>query len=109
ALFGILLFVLFLLLKFFENTYKNKLLLEKKSQDINLLFNQQTMLLQQSNGFVYYHDKYVKVYQTSENVKDVLGHSPEQFTEKVKQLIPQEDLLRIQALLRDALENKKKY
>ena len=109
ALFGILLFVLFLMLKFFENTYKNKLLLEKKSQDINLLFNQQTMLLQQSNGFVYYHDKYGKVYQTSENVKDVLGHSPEQFTEKVKQLIPQEDLLRIQALVRDALENKKQY
>ena len=109
ALFGVLLFVLFLMLKFFENTYNNKLLLEKKSKDINLLFNQQTMLLQQSNGFVYYHDKYGKVYKASENIKDVLGHTPQEFAEKVKQLIPQEDLVRIQALVRDALENKKEY
>src|SRR5690606_40442027 len=82
---------------------------KKNSQDITLLFKQQTMLLQQSNGFVYYHDKYGKVYKTSENVKDVLGFTPEQFSGKVKRLIPKEDLVRIQALARDALENKKEY
>ena len=109
ALFGILIFVLFLMWKFFENTYKNKLLLEKNANEINLLFKQQTMLLQQSNGFVYYHDKYGKVYKASENVKDVLGHSPEEFVKKVKQLIPQEDLVKIQAVAMDGLENKKEY
>ena len=109
GLFGILIFVLFLMLKFFENTYKNKLLLEKNAKEINLLFKQQTMLLQQSNGFVYYHDKYGKVYKTSDNVKDVLGHSPEDFVKKVKQLIPQEDLVKVQAVAMDALENKKEY
>ena len=109
GLFGILIFVLFLMLKFFENTYKNKLLLEKNAKEINLLFKQQTMLLQQSNGFVYYHDKYGKVYKTSDNVKDVLGHSPEDFVKKVKQLIPQEDLIKVQAVAMDALENKKEY
>jgi PAS domain S-box-containing protein len=109
GLFGILIFVLFLMLKFFENTYKNKLLLEKNTNEINLLFKQQTMLLQQSNGFVYYHDKYGKVYKTSDNVKDVLGHSPEEFVQKVKQLIPQDDLAKVQAVAMDALENKKEY
>lgn len=109
ALSGILIFVLYLMLKFFEHTYKNKLLLEKNADEINLLFKQQTMLLQQSNGFVYYHDKYGKVYKASENVKDVLGHSPEEFVSKVKQLIPQEDLVKIQAAAMDALENKKEY
>src|SRR5690606_16849859 len=109
ALIGVLLFVLFLMWKFFENTYKNKVLLEKSANEINLLFKQQTMLLQQSNGFVYYHDKYGKVYKASENVKDVLGHSPEEFVKKVKQLIPQEDLVKIQAVAMDGLENKKEY
>jgi PAS domain S-box-containing protein len=109
ALSGLLIFVLYLMLKFFEHTYKNKLLLEKNADEINLLFKQQTMLLQQSNGFVYYHDKYGKVYKASENVKDVLGHTPEEFVSKVKQLIPQEDLVKIQAAAMDALENKKEY
>ncbi|HLT07187.1 MAG TPA: ATP-binding protein [Cyclobacteriaceae bacterium] len=109
ALFGVLIFVLFLMLKFFENTYRNKLLLEKNTNEINLLFKQQTMLLQQSNGFVYYHDKYGKVYKVSENVKDVLGHSPQDFVKKVKQLIPQDDLAKIQSIAMDALENKKEY
>ncbi len=109
ALFGILLFVLFLMWMFFENTHRNKLLLEKNANEINLLFKQQTMLLQQSNGFVYYHDKYGKVYKASENVKDVLGYSPEEFVAKVKQLIPQEDLMKIQVVAMDGLENKKEY
>lgn len=109
ALFGVLFFVLLLMWKFFENTYKNKLLLEKNANEIKLLFKQQTMLLQQSNGFVYYHDKYGKVYKASENVEDVLGHTPEQFVKKVKQLIPQEDLVKIQAVAMDGLENKKEY
>lgn len=109
ALFGVVLFVLFLMLKFFINIYRNKQLLEKKSTEINLLFNQQTMLLQQSNGFVYYHDKYGKVYKVSDNVEDVLGYTPDQFVTKVKQLIPQEDLDRIQTLAMEGLQNKKEY
>ncbi len=109
ALLALLMVVLYLMLKFFKSTYRNKLLLEKKSMDINMLFNQQTMLLQQSNGFVYYHDKFGKVYKASENVKDVLGHTPEQFSSNVKKLIPQEDLDRIQPIVREALENKREY
>lgn len=109
ALLSLLVFILYLMLKFFKSTFRNKLLLEKKSQDINLLFNQQTMLLQQSNGFVYYHDKFGKVYKASENVKDVLGHTPEEFSLNVKRLIPQEDLDRIQPIVREALENKREY
>ena len=109
ALLTLLVFILYLMLKFFKSTYQNKLLLEKKSLDINMLFNQQTMLLQQSNGFVYYHDKFGQVYKASENVKDVLGHSPEQFSLNVKKLIPQEDLDRIQPVVREALENKREY
>src|SRR5690606_41049909 len=88
---------------------ENKVLLEKKSQDINELFNQQTMLLQQSNGFVYYHDKYGKVYKVSENVEDVLGHTPVQFILNSKKLIKEEDLPKVQDLARDALVNKREY
>lgn len=109
ALFCLLFFVLLLMFKFFKNTYENKILLEKKSEDINQLFNQQTMLLQQSNGFVYYHDKFGKIFKASENVTDVLGFTPQQFINSGKILLSQEDLSRVQAIAREALETKRKY
>lgn len=109
ALCGLLFLVLSLMYRFFKNTYKNKVLLEKKSEAINQLFNQQTMLLQQSNGFVYYHDKFGKVFKVSGNVKDVLGYSPGQFIHKGKSLLSNEDLITVQSLAREALENKREY
>src|SRR5690606_28474372 len=105
ALFGVLFFVLLLMWKFFENTYKNKLLFEKNANEIKLLFKQQTMLLQQSNGFVNYHNKYANISKVSEYVDDVLRPTAEQFVKKVKQLKTQEDLVKIKAVAMESLEN----
>ena len=109
ALVGALLLVFLMMFNFLKNTYKNKIFLEKKTEAINLLFNQQTMLLQQSNGFVYYHDKFGKVFKVSENVTDVLGYSTEQFIKRGKSLLSPEDLDHVQNLARNALRNKLKY
>lgn len=74
-LFGLLLAVLLFIYKYFVLNAKNGMLLKKKSEDMEQLFRQQTMLLQQTKGFIYYHDKEWKLYQLSENVENVTGYS----------------------------------
>ncbi|MDN3688381.1 PAS domain-containing hybrid sensor histidine kinase/response regulator [Cyclobacterium jeungdonense] len=79
SLLALLMLVVFFLSKFFKVTSENNQLLEKKSRDLDQLLRQQTMLLQQSRGFMYYQDKGLKLYHVSDNVKEVLGYSPEEF------------------------------
>jgi PAS domain S-box-containing protein len=74
ALFGLLLIILFFIFKYLKTSHEKNLLLEKNSKELEELFRQQTMLLQQTKGFVYYHDKNWKLYQISENVENVLGY-----------------------------------
>lgn len=74
-----MLLVVFFLSKFFKITSENNQLLEKKSRDLDQLLRQQTMLLQQSKGFIYFQDKNLKLYKISDNIQAVLGYSPKEF------------------------------
>ena len=109
ALVGLLLLVFIMMFNFLKNTYQNKIFLEKKAEAINLLFNQQTMLLQQSNGFVYYHNEFGKIYKVSENVTDVLGYSPEEFIKRAESLVSTEDLVHVQHLIQTSLRSTQKH
>jgi PAS domain S-box-containing protein len=84
ALFGLLLLVIVFISKYFRINSENNQLLEKKSGDLNRLLRQQTILLQQSKGFIYYHNKNWEIYQVSENVNDVLGYTVEEFLNMAK-------------------------
>ena len=64
--------------KYFKITKENSNFLEKKSKNLNQLLKQQTILLQQSKGFIYYQDREDKIYKVSENVREVLGYNPEE-------------------------------
>ncbi|WP_162343937.1 PAS domain-containing hybrid sensor histidine kinase/response regulator [Cyclobacterium salsum] len=79
SLLALLLLVAFFLSRFFKITSESNHLLEKKSRDLDQLLRQQTMLLQQSRGFIYYQDKDLRLYQVSDNIKEVLGYSPKEF------------------------------
>jgi PAS domain S-box-containing protein len=79
SLFALLLLVIFFLSKYFKVTSENNRLLEKKSRDLDQLLKQQTMLLQQSRGFIYYQNENLNLYQVSDNVTEVLGYSREEF------------------------------
>ncbi|WP_339713916.1 ATP-binding protein [Cyclobacterium amurskyense] len=88
ALFGLLTLVIFLIIKYFKITNENNLFLEKKSKHLNQLLKQQTILLQQSKGFIYYQNKEDVIYQVSENVKEVLGNQPDELVnQKLKDFI----------------------
>lgn len=84
ALFGLLLIILVFIFKFLKSSNEKKILLERNSKEMEELFRQQTMLLQQTKGFVYYHDKNWKLYQISENVKNVLGYESVEMLETDK-------------------------
>ncbi|WP_198675272.1 PAS domain-containing hybrid sensor histidine kinase/response regulator [Pleomorphovibrio marinus] len=74
----LLLLVLFLVFKYFRISNEKNVLLQKNSEELKQLIRQQTMLLQQTKGFLYYHNKNWELYQVSENVKEVLGFDPEE-------------------------------
>lgn len=109
ALFGLLLLVILFLSKYFKITSENNLLLEKKSFDLDQLFKQQTMLLQQSKGFIYYHDKNWNTYQVSENVKDVLGYEVEEFGAMPTASLMVEDYKGFLQAIEEVVNQKKDY
>ena len=84
ALFGLLLVILVFIFKYLKTSNEKNLLLEMNSKELEELFRQQTMLLQQTKGFIYYHDKNWKLYQISENVKNVLGYETKEMLETEK-------------------------
>jgi PAS domain S-box-containing protein len=109
ALFGLLFLVILFLLKYFKITNENNRLLEKKSRDLNQLLRQQTMLLQQSKGFIYYRDKNWELYQVSENVEDVLGYSVKMYENMPSEEFMVDDYKAFQQAVDDVVRKKKDY
>lgn len=84
ALFGLLLIILVFIFNYLKTSNEKNSLLEKNSKALKELFRQQTMLLQQTKGFVYYHDQHWKLYQISENVKNVIGYESKEMLDTDK-------------------------
>lgn len=77
-----LLVTLLSVFRYVKSTNKSNALLRKKSSDLEQLFNQQTMLLQQSKGFVFYHNKQWEPFRVSENVENVTGYKPDEIVSR---------------------------
>lgn len=106
GLLALLLLVIFLMMKHSLSIDEKNLQLERKSNEVNQLFEQQTMLLQETNGFVYYHNYNGEVSQVSDNVFDVLGYTPAEFLKKNKSLIGPKDLGKIQEKAAKAINSQ---
>ncbi|MBD8487492.1 response regulator [Echinicola sp. CAU 1574] len=109
GLFLLLILILFLMIRHFRSINEKNYELEKKSDEINLLFDQQTMLLQEINGYVFYHDKKGKIYNVSDNLIEVLGYSKEEFIENNKSYVVQEDLETLRKEAIKAIQEKQDY
>ncbi|GGF37777.1 PAS domain-containing hybrid sensor histidine kinase/response regulator [Echinicola rosea] len=109
GLFALLILVIYLLIRHGISIDDKHIELEKKSQQINRLFEQQTMLLQETNGFVYYHDDTGKVNNVSENVTNVLGFTVEEFLENNKSQIVDQDLIKLQEKAKKAIDARNDY
>ncbi|WP_226332019.1 PAS domain-containing hybrid sensor histidine kinase/response regulator [Echinicola marina] len=110
GLFILLLFIIYFMIKHFRSINSNNYKLQKKSGEINRLFDQQTLLLQGTKGFVYFHDANGKITNVSDNLIDVLGYEKEEFLNNQNRnyLIP-EEFTKLRSEVDKAIENKDEY
>jgi len=109
GLFVLLLIIIYVMIKHFRGINSKNIQLQKKSDEISKLFQQQTMLLQETNGFVYYISSEGAVSNVSENLEDVLGYSKEDFVKNNRSYIIKEDLAKLQRKAWKAVEEKSEY
>jgi len=99
--------VLVLLFIFSRQTAENNQMLTEASEELDQLFKQQTMLLQESNSFVYYLDAKGQLIRVSENIESVMGYTPEEYLGIVEQTRDSMIAEEIQAKCNKAVQEKK--
>lgn len=86
-LFGLLVVlvsVLLALFKLIKNVQTSNNALEKSAEKIQELFRRQTLLLQESKGFVYFQNSNGEMTAVSDEVMNVLGYTQEDFMQNFK-------------------------
>lgn len=104
----VLLGVLILLLyQYSKNSQLANQTLEKNALEIEELFRRQTLLLQESKGFIYFQDPNGKMTKVGDEVKEVLGYTPEYFLEHFRSFISEEDNAMLGNLVKESVKQKK--
>jgi len=86
-LFGLLVVMVTVLLVLFNlirNIQVSNTALEKSADEIQELFRRQTLLLQESKGFVYFQNASGKMTAVGEEIMNVLGYTQEEFMQNFK-------------------------
>jgi PAS domain S-box-containing protein len=104
----LLLLILFLvvLYKFIKNTQSSNEILAKNALEINELFNRQTLLLQESKGFIYFQDANGEMTAVSKEVENVLGYDPEDFKINFRKYYP-DAVATLRSMIKTTIEEKK--
>ncbi|MBS9523080.1 response regulator [Litoribacter ruber] len=108
-LFLLLCVLMVMLFKFSKETTESYQLLSSTTSELNQLFRQQTMLLQESNSFVYYHDAKGKIFKVSENIESVLGYTEEDFMDNFRRIFPHNELRHVRQKAKEAVRTRKDY
>ncbi|MFD2033551.1 ATP-binding protein [Belliella marina] len=83
----LLLIVILILYRFIKSAQESNDLLKEKSEKINELFRQQSLLLQESKGFIYFQDADRKITSVSSEVKEILGYEVPEFKKNFREYI----------------------
>ncbi|MCH7414709.1 ATP-binding protein [Belliella sp. R4-6] len=102
----LLLMVILILYRFIKNAQESNDLLEEKSEKINELFRQQSLLLQESKGFIYFQNINREMINVSSEVKDVLGYDPDFFIDNFQKFIPKDQWDELVGNIDRAIENQ---
>lgn len=76
---------------------------EASIKEIQELFDQQSMLLHELKGFVFFHDYKGEITRVSPEVGETLGHSPQDFIDAFKYPIKDPDALKVREIVFGAL------
>jgi len=109
-LFGLLVllvFVILILYKFIKNTQYANELLSRNSEEIEELFRRQTLLLQESKGFIYFQGANGEMTKVGEEVYNILGYTKNDFIRNFKKYILNEDKLTLNKIIQDSIKEKK--
>jgi PAS domain S-box-containing protein len=90
ALLALIVIVFLFLSQFNRSVAASTISLAKSAQKIEELFKRQTMLLQESNGFIYFQNELNDMTSVGEEVTNVLGYEPEEFIRDFRSYIAPE-------------------
>lgn len=102
----LLLIVILILYRFIKNARISNEILKENSEKINRLFRQQSLLLQESKGFIYFQDAERKMISVSSEVKEVLGHDAEVFKTNFYKYISNGDIEKLNRTITKAIKNR---
>lgn len=101
----LLLLVIFILNRFIKNARIANEILKENSEKIKGLFRQQSLLLQESKGFIYFQDANRNMTSVSAEVMDVLGYEADGFRSSFQKYISKEDLKKLNDVINNSIEN----
>lgn len=99
--------VLVILYKSIRNIQITNFTLEKNAEEIRELFRRQTLLLQESKGFIYFQEANGKMTAVSEEVNDVLGFSQEYFIHNFRSLMKEDQTAGLKKIIEQSIEIRK--
>ncbi|EOZ95440.1 multi-sensor hybrid histidine kinase [Indibacter alkaliphilus LW1] len=103
----LLMAVIIFLYKFINNVQLANTKLAESSEEIEELFRRQTLLLQESKGFIYFQNADGNMTSVGREVKDVLGYETEEFLENFKSYMKVEDRYTLLKEIKDVLNEQK--
>ncbi|WP_194974381.1 PAS domain-containing hybrid sensor histidine kinase/response regulator [Aquiflexum lacus] len=103
----LLVFVILILYKFIKNTQYANELLSRNSEEIAELFRRQTLLLQESKGFIYFQSSDGNMTKVGDEVYNVLGYTKSDFIRNFKSYIIDDDNVRLHKIIQGAIREKK--
>ncbi|UJP63727.1 PAS domain-containing hybrid sensor histidine kinase/response regulator [Mongoliitalea daihaiensis] len=106
ALLSLIVIVFFILYQFNYAISSSNKSLAKSAKEIEELFKRQTLLLQESNGFIYFQNEKNEMISVGEEVKNVLGYEKEDFLKNFQSFIAPESLEPLRVASAKSIEKK---
>ncbi|GHB26891.1 ATP-binding protein [Mongoliitalea lutea] len=109
GLLAMVVIVFFILYQFNQSITKSNESLAKSSKEIEELFKRQTLLLQESNGFIYFQNEKNEMISVGDEVKNVLGYDKEDFLINFRSYIAPECVFELREKVSESISRKVEF
>ncbi len=87
-----------------KNNLESQRILQEKNEEISDLFEQQSLLLKELRGFVFFHDQKGKIIRLTDEVEEILGYSKDDILEAFEKRNDHEDVNRLRSKVINSIE-----
>lgn len=106
ALFVLIVFVFLILYQFNRSVSASNESLAKSAREVEELFNRQNLLLQESNGFIYFQNERNEMTSVGEEVSTVLGYTKDEFCQNFRSYIAPESVDQLTKEVEKSIQQK---